>query len=67
MWETIGQIVQTGGQIYGNVSGATAAQIEAQKQADLRKAENQKKIAMYILAGLVITGIVLIAIFKPNK
>lgn len=68
LWGALGQNVsgftQLGAMHYGYSSGLTQLQLEEQKQADIRKKEQQRKIAVYILIGLVILAIILISIFK---
>lgn len=65
--ENVGQFTQLGAMHYANASGLTDKQLQAQKEADIRKKELQKKMLTYGLIALAVIGIVLIAIFGNKK
>lgn len=70
MWQgasaNAGQALNLFGAMYANNSGLTDKQLEAQKQADIRKKEQQKK---YVIYGLIALTIIVLAIIliKTNK
>ena len=60
---SVGQGINFASMAYANNTGLTDKLLEAEKQADIRKKEQQKKIIIYSLIGLFLL-IILIMITK---